>query len=491
MAIELGSWGVFVGIASSLLLLRYILNNVNWWLYECKLGAKQYSLPPGDLGWPLIGNMWSFLKAFKSTNPDSFTDSLVTRYGKTGIYKVLMFGKPSVIVTTPEGNKKVLTDDDKFETGWPRSTKELMGDRSFISITPEEHKRLRRLTAASINGDKALSVYVAFIEETVKSSLEKMTKMGEIEFVTEMRKLTFKFIMHIFFGAESDTIAAGLEKEYSILNHGLRAMAINIPGFAFHKALKARKNLLKIFQKVVDQRRAERREKTPKEKQGDMMDALIDVEDENGRKLGDEDIIDIMLMYMNAGHESSAHISMWATIYLQKHPEYLQKAKEEQEEILRRRPATQKGLVLEDVRKMEFLSKVIDETNRLVSFAPMVFRQTKSDVRINGYLIPKGWKVMAWYRTVHFDNEIYPNPREFNPYRWNIPRKLGEFLPFSAGSRLCPGQDLAKIEISIFLHHFVLNYKLEQKNPNCPISYLPHPRPMDKCLARIKRISSA
>lgn len=59
----------------------------------------------------------------------------------------------------------------------------------------------------------------------------------------------------------------------------------------------------------------------------DMMDSLIDVEDDNGRKLNDEDIIDIMLMYLNAGHESSGHITMWATYFLQKHPEYLKKAK--------------------------------------------------------------------------------------------------------------------------------------------------------------------
>ncbi|KAK7246201.1 hypothetical protein RIF29_41061 [Crotalaria pallida] len=491
MAIELSSWGVFVGIASSLLLLRYILKNVNWWLYESKLGAKQYSLPPGDLGWPLIGNMLSFLQAFKSTNPESFMDSYVKRYGKTGIYKALMFGDPSVIVTTPEACRKVLTDDDKFATGWPRSTVELMGKKSFVSIPYEEHRRLRRLTSASINGYEALSVYITFIEENVKSSLDKWSNMGEIEFLTEMRKLTFKVIMHIFFGAASETIMQGLEKEYTALNYGIRAMRVNIPGFAFHKALKARKNLLVIFQSAVDQRRAEMRGKVPDRKHKDMMDSLIHAEDENGRKLGDEDIIDIMLMYLNAGHESSGHITMWATYFLQRHPEYLQKAKEEQEEILRRRPATQKGLVLEEVRKMDFLSKVVDETLRLVTFSPMVFRVAKSDVNINGYLIPKGWKILTWFRSVHYNNEVYPDPMEFNPYRWSIPHKAGEFLPFGAGTRLCPGNDLAKLEISVFLHHFVLNYRIEPTNPKCPIRYLPHSRPKDNCLARIKKISSA
>lgn len=58
-----------------------------------------------------------------------------------------------------------------------------------------------------------------------------------------------------------------------------------------------------------------------------MMDALMEVEDENRKKLDDEEIIDILIMYLNAGHESSGHITMWATVFLQEHQEYLQIAK--------------------------------------------------------------------------------------------------------------------------------------------------------------------
>ena len=57
------------------------------------------------------------------------------------------------------------------------------------------------------------------------------------------------------------------------------------------------------------------------------MDALLDVEDENGRRLSDEEIIDVLIMYLNAGHESSGHTMMWATIFLQQHPNFLGKAK--------------------------------------------------------------------------------------------------------------------------------------------------------------------
>ncbi|XP_019420077.1 PREDICTED: ent-kaurenoic acid oxidase 2-like isoform X2 [Lupinus angustifolius] len=412
-------WVILVVIGGILLVLRSLLKNVNWWLYESNLGVKQYSLPPGDMGWPFIGNMWSFLRAFKSTDPDSFISSFVTRYGSSGIYKALMFGKPSVIVTTPEACKKVLTDDDKFKPGWPLSTIELIGKKSFIAMSYEEHKRLRRLTSASINGMEALSLYLTYIEENVKSSLEKWSNMGEIEFLTQIRKLTFKIIMHIFLSTESEPVMEALEREYTTLNYGVRAMRINIPGFAYHKAFKARKNLVTMFQSIVDERRKLRNEYIPI-KAKDMMDALIDVEDENRRKLDDEEIIDIMLMYLNAGHESSGHITMWTTYFLQKHPEYLQKAKEEQEEIIRKRPSTQKGLTLKEIRQMDFLYKVIDETMRVITFSLMVFREAKSDVNINGYTIPKGWKALVWFRSVHLNPEIYPNPKEFNPHRWDV-----------------------------------------------------------------------
>ncbi|KAL2341596.1 hypothetical protein Fmac_009536 [Flemingia macrophylla] len=445
-------------VAGGLIVLRFFLRNVNWLLYEYRLGGKQYFLPPGDMGWPLIGNMWSFLSAFKSNNPETFIESFYNKYGKAGIYKALMFGNPSVIVTTPEACKKVLTDDDKFSLGWPKSTVELMGEKSFISIPADEHKRLRRLTSASINGFEALSVYITYIESVVKSSLEKWTTMGEIEFLTEMRKLTFKVIIHIFLSSETEDVIEALEKEYTALNLGIRAFAINIPGFAFHKAFKARKNLLAVFQTIVDKRRKERMGKLPAKKAKDMMDSLLDLEDENGRKLGDDDVIDIMLMYLNAGHESSGHTTMWATYFLQRHPEYFKKA------------------------------KVIDETLRIITFSLMVFREAKSDVNINGYLIPKGWRVITWFRGIHLDPEIYPNPKEFNPERFSEVRKAGEFLPFGAGTRLCPGNDLAKLEISVFLHYFLLNYELEQTNPNAPLRFLPHIKPVDNCLARIKRV---
>ncbi|KAK8575519.1 hypothetical protein V6N13_033244 [Hibiscus sabdariffa] len=453
----MGSMWLAVALATlgGFAFLKWVLKSVNPWVYESQLGEMRYSLPPGDLGWPLIGNMWSFLRAFRSDDPDSFMGSFVSRFGRTGIYKSFMFGNPSVIVTLPETSRRVLNDDDAFKPGWPTSTVELIGKKSFIGIPFEEHKRLRRLTAAPVNGHEALNIYIPYIEKIVISSLDKWSKMGKIEFLTELRKLTFRIIMYIFLSTESE---------------------------------EARKNLVAAFQSVVTERRMQRKTNTNSTKKKDMLDSLIDVKDDKGETLDDEEIIDIMLMYLNAGHESSGHTTMWAAVFLQKHPEYLQIAKEEQERIVKKRPPTQKGLNLREIREMEYLSKVIDETLRLITFSLMVFREAKADVNISGYTIPKGWKALVWFRSIHLDPEIYPNPKAFDPDRWNdYNAKAGTFLPFGAGSRLCPGNDLAMLEISIFLHHFLLNYKLERLNPRSKIRYLPHTRPQDNCLAIIRK----
>ncbi|XVF11002.1 hypothetical protein REPUB_Repub07fG0231800 [Reevesia pubescens] len=483
-----------LGLVLAVLLGTYVflfgfLKKINEWRYVSSLGEKKHSLPPGDMGWPIFGNMWSFLKAFRSKDPDTFIYNLVKRYGRTGIYKSYLFGSPSIIVSIPETCRKVLADDEQFGLGYPISTKKLTGKRSFHSIPNSEHKRLRRLTTAPINGHEALAMYIGYIEDIVIHSLDEWSSMKEpIEFLKEMRNVAFKVITHIFVGSSAESIMGSVEKQYTDLNYGLKSAAINIPGFAFYKALKARNMLIKILQGLLDERRDKSHIIDPNEKRG-MIDLLMEIEDENGQKLQDEDIIDLLLVFLLAGHESSAHAAMWAIIYLHDHPEMLQKAKKEQEEILKKRPSTQKGLTLKDIREMNYLQKVTDETLRRTSLSFANFREAKVDVNINGYLIPKGWKVLVWNRGVHMDPEVYSNPKDFIPARWeNHKPKAGSFLPFGAGSRICPGADLAKLEISIFLHYFLLNYKIEELNPKGPINYLPLPRPADNCLARIIKL---
>lgn len=49
-----------------------------------------------------------------------------------------------------------------------------------------------------------------------------------------------------------------------------------------------------------------------------------------------------------------------------------------------------------------------------------IFREAKVDANIQGYTVPKGWQVLVWTRGVHMDPEVYTNPKEFDPSRWDV-----------------------------------------------------------------------
>nr|BCL50776.1 cytochrome P450 88D12 [Astragalus sinicus] len=490
MEIQYWSW-ISISIATLLTCYFIVLRMLNGWYYDFKLRNKDYPLPPGHMGWPLVGNLLVFLKHFLSGHPDTFITNLILKYGQTGIYKTHLYGNPSIIVCEPEMCRRVLNDDLNFKLGYPKSIKELIKCRPMVDVTDAEHRHFRRLITPPFVGHKALAVYLERLEDIVVNSLEELSSMKHpIELLKEMKKVSFKAIVHIFMGSSNQYITTKIGSSFTDLYNGMFSIPINAPGFTFHKALKARKKLVKIVQPVVDERRVMMKKGEEIGDKKDLMDILLEVTDENGRKLEDEDIIDLLIGLLFAGHESTATGLMWSIIYLTQNPHVWKKAKEEQEEILRTRPASEKKLNLNEIKQMVYLSQVINEMLRCANIAFSFFREATTDLNINGYLIPKGWRVLVWTRAIHMDSKYYPNPEEFDPSRWNgYTAKAGTFMPFGAGSRLCPGGDLVKLEISIFLHYFLLNYRLEQINPECPITNLPVSKPKDNCLAKVVKIS--
>ncbi|GAU45630.1 hypothetical protein TSUD_175430 [Trifolium subterraneum] len=278
--------------------------------------------------------------------------------------------------------RKVLTDDVNFKLGYPNSIKELTKGKHDASNS--EHKQFRRQIIAPIVGHKALAMYLERIEDIVINSLEELSSMKHpIELLKEMKKVSFKVIIHVFLGCNQD-IVKNIASLSNDLYNGLFSIAINAPGFAFNKALKARKKIAKILQPIVDERRLMIKNGQQVGEKKDLLDILLEVKDENGRNFEDEDISDLLMGLLVAGHESTGTALMWSIIYLTQHPHILKKAKEEQEEILRTRSSSEKQLSLTEVKQMVYLSHVIDEMLRCANVAFTIFREATSDVIING-----------------------------------------------------------------------------------------------------------
>jgi (+)-abscisic acid 8'-hydroxylase len=71
---------------------------------------------------------------------------------------------------------------------------------------------------------------------------------------------------------------------------------------------------------------------------------------------------------------------------------------------------------------------VILETLRSASILSFTFREAVQDVEFEGYFIPKGWKVLPLFRTIHHSAEFFPQPEKFDPSRFEVPTQHNTFL---------------------------------------------------------------
>lgn len=93
----------------------------------------------------------------------------------------------------------------------------------------------------------------------------------------------------------------------------------------------------------------------------------------------------------------------------------------EQEGIEReRKMENNRGLKWEDTKRMPLTSRVIQETLRSASILSFTFREAVEDVEFGGYFIPKGWKVLPLFRSIHHSADFYPQPHKFDPSRFEV-----------------------------------------------------------------------
>ncbi|KAI3874815.1 hypothetical protein MKW98_019388 [Papaver atlanticum] len=442
-------------------------------------------LPPGNMGLPYFGEMLIFLWYFKILRrPDDFILSKRQRYGEgVGLYRTCLFGTPSIISCSPASNKFFLQQDDSFPISWP--SVELLGESSVAAVASgKAHTRLRSYVSNAINSPDALKRIVLVVQPRISSSLQLWADKGTLNGYKEIKKVTFANIGKMFANFEPGPVLDLLDGYFVGILGGVRAQRTNVPGTAYHHALKCRKSATDIFRKELESRRVQR--KSEIEERNDLMDGLINMKDEQGKQLGDEEVLDNIVSLVIAGYESTTVASMWALYYLAKFPDVLQKLRDENNAVTQNK----KGdfITAKDISELKYTNKVVEETIRLANIAPFIFRLAKEDTEYQGYKIPKDWGIIIWLRHLHTDPRNYNDPMSFNPDRWNGSAKPGTFQVFGGGARICAGNMLARVQIAIFLHHLAIGYKWELINPGTKISYLPHPKPDDELQIKFGRI---
>lgn len=356
----------------------------------------------------------------------------------------------------------------------------LAGGRSFLMLRGDDYKRLRRLATSSISSPQTLKRVVTSVERMTQEALAKWSHEGEVLLAPELLHLTFDIISSMIASTSPGQETKDFCDDFKLVSQGLRALPLNIPGFSFYGALKARERIGKRIQGYIDGRLAQ-----PSVVHGDILESLMNLTDERGNKLSSEEIIDMIVTFLLAGHDSSAHTAMWILIFLSQNPDKLQILMDELAQLLAEKGPSE-SLSATDYKRLTYLNWVIDETLRIVNISPFTFRKVMETTVCNGFTLPKDWNVALWLRAVHLDEDLYPDPYCFKPERWqDMQLKPGMYAPFGLGGRSCIGMDLAKLELAVLVHNLVLNYRWELVNPIARLTYLPRMKPADDCPIRI------
>ncbi|EMS60279.1 Cytochrome P450 71A1 [Triticum urartu] len=225
-------------------------------------------------------------------------------------------------------------------------------------------------------------------------------------------------------------------------------------------------DLREVCDDIVEEHVSGKHQRLPGDRDEDFVDVLLRVQKSPDLEvpLTDDNLKALVLDMFVAGTDTTFATLEWVMTELVRHPRILQKA---QEEV--RRVVGGKGRVEEsDLAELHYMRAIIKETFRLHPAVPLLVpRETVAACTLGGYDIPAKTRVFINTFAMGRDPEIWEDPLEYSPERFEVAGAGGEIdlkdpdyklLPFGGGRRGCPGYTfaLATVQVSLasLLYHF-------------------------------------
>ncbi|KAI3913848.1 hypothetical protein MKW92_051633 [Papaver armeniacum] len=435
------------------------------YLYRWSNPKCNGKLPPGSMGFPLIGETIQLFIPGNSLNMPRFVKKRIARYGT--LFRTSLAGHPVVISTDPEFNYFILQQERKLVELWYMDsfTTILGGTVNAITTSSYIHKYIRNIILNYLGTEALKNQLLAKIEVMANQGLQSWsTQPSSIELKTSIATMVFELTSMELYGYDSSKSSKFLSKMFADFFSGLMTFPLYVPGTAFYRCMKNQKEAVKLMKDIFDERI-----NSPEKRRGDFLDQLID-DMKTEEFLTAEFVVKIMFALQLASFVSiSANLTRTIRL-MTENPLVMKEVKEENEEIYRRKENVDASLTWNDYKSMTFTSQVLNETFRMANIAPGILRRVIKDIHINGYVIPKGWTLMVVATAIHMNPKKFDDPHTFNPWRWNniVPISAKDFVPFGGGMRSCVGAEFTKALMSVFLHVLVTKFSLTKVEGNAP-----------------------
>lgn len=396
-------------------------------------------------------------------DPFPYMIALAREYGDTITVPIL--GAGTIISTAdPEEIRALFSADPMtFGSATNEALAVILGNGSIFLQAGLEHRRTRKLLMPAFHGERVRR-YASIMQEATLRWADAMPKDRTVALLPTAQGITLDVIIEAIFGEQD-------RERVRALHEGILGVvdAFN-PLIATFKALQ--RELFGMGPWAKFRRRAEALEATMRalieEKRtspgDDVLTLLVQSKDDEGGSLTEREIIEQLLTFVVAGHETTATSVAWAMYELLRSPEALAKLEAELAEARGEKAIPS----AESLVNLRYLRAVCDETLRMHPPVPMVQRRLVKPLQMGKWALPEGTIVAASVYGAHIREAVFAEPFAFRPERF-IEKSYSpfEYLPWGGGHRRCLGAAFAGYEMAVVLGTLLsrLRFTLDEPAP--------------------------
>lgn len=431
---------------------------------------------PGPAGGWLLGNAYDFRRDLLGTLTRGMHE-----YGDVVRFPAgprnTRFRVQLVVLHHPRDVQQVLTQTEKTftkDTVVFQAMAEMLG-KGLLTTVGDDWKRQRRIVQPLFTPRHVEGYLTLMAEESAALAAKAPADGSGVDLHLMMMRYALRVVGRALFGDDIEDMVPVLDElvpEASSITRRRMFTSFKTP-LSWRSPTTRRARYLKARQyQVVDEILA--RSPAPgqpsyDEGRDDLVTRLRQATDpETGGHIDEGEVRDQALIFLMAGHETTAGALTFTLHLLGRHPRVQDDVAGEAREVL----GTGDTVTPEQLGRLVLTKAALQEGMRLFPSAHTTDRLTVEPVDVGGYRLPAGQQVLVSPWTTHRHPEIWPDPLRFDPQRFlgAADRPRYAYFPFGGGPRACVGEHFAMLEAVTLLAMLLRSRRVTALRPDLPVA---------------------